>query len=45
MRPNEIKNIYGDNSLAKKQLSWDYNYSFFEILDLLIKEELSNEII
>lgn len=43
MRPNEIKNIYGDNSLAKKQLSWNYNYSFFEILDLLIMEELRNQ--
>jgi GDPmannose 4,6-dehydratase len=45
MRPNEIKNIYGDNSLAKKQLSWNYNLSFFEVLDLLIKEELRNQIL
>jgi GDPmannose 4,6-dehydratase len=45
IRPNEIKDIYGDNSLAREQLSWDYNYSFFEILDLLIEEELRNETI
>jgi GDPmannose 4,6-dehydratase len=45
IRPNEIKDIYGDNSLAKEQLSWDYNYSFFEVLDLLIEEELKNQTI
>ena len=27
-RPNEIKNIYGDNSKAKEILNWDYDYSF-----------------
>ena len=39
-RPSEIKEIYGDNSRAKKELKWDYNYSFFDVLDWLIDEEL-----
>ena len=41
-RPDDIANNYGDNSKAKKELSWEYNNSFFEILDLLIDEELRN---
>ena len=28
-RPNEIKNIYGDNSKAKNILDWNYNTSFY----------------
>jgi GDPmannose 4,6-dehydratase len=27
-RPNEIADIYGDNSFAKAKLGWDYTYSF-----------------
>lgn len=42
LRPNEIIDIYGDNSNAKQILSWDYSSSFFEILDLLIEEELAS---
>jgi GDPmannose 4,6-dehydratase len=41
-RPNEIEDIYGDNSKAKDILKWDYDMSFFEVLDLLIEEELKN---
>ncbi len=41
-RPNEIEDIYGDNSKAQQILDWDYNYSFFEILDILIDEEEQN---
>jgi len=41
-RPNEIEDIYGDNSKAKKLMDWNYNYSFFDILDVLIEEEISN---
>lgn len=37
-RPNEIKRIYGDNSKAKQYLNWEYNYSFFEVIDILIEE-------
>jgi len=38
-RPNEIKDIYGDASKAKRVLKWDYNVSFFDVLDMLIDEE------
>lgn len=41
-RPNEIEDIYGDNSIAKKKLNWNYNMSFFEVLDHLIEEHLEN---
>jgi len=40
-RPNEIEDIYGDNSKAKKVLDWDYGYSFFDVLDMLIDEEIN----
>jgi GDPmannose 4,6-dehydratase len=39
-RPAEINDIYGDNSDAKNILKWEYNTSFYEVLDLLINEEL-----
>ncbi|NCD10929.1 MAG: GDP-mannose 4,6-dehydratase [Epsilonproteobacteria bacterium] len=39
-RPNEIEEIYGDNSKAKEALNWDYDYSFFDVLDILIDEEM-----
>jgi len=41
-RPNEIEDIYGDNSKAKELLNWDYVFSFFEVLDILIDEEMKN---
>jgi GDPmannose 4,6-dehydratase len=41
-RPSEIIDIYGDNSKAKNTLNWDYDYSFFDVLDMLINEELEN---
>jgi len=41
-RPNEIEEIYGDNSKAKKYLKWDYEISFFDVLDILIDEEMRN---
>lgn len=41
-RPNEIEDIYGDNSKAKTVLNWDYDLSFFDVLDLLLGEELKN---
>jgi GDPmannose 4,6-dehydratase len=41
-RPNEIDEIYGDNSKSKKDLEWDYDNSFFDILDILIDEEMRN---
>ena len=39
-RPNEIKDIYGDNTKAKKELNWDNNLSFYEVIDILINEEI-----
>ena len=39
-RANEIENIYGDPSKAKVQLGWEYDISFFDVLDILIKEEI-----
>lgn len=42
-RPNEIQDIYGDNTKARTELNWDYNKTFFEVLDVIIKEELRNE--
>mgnify|MGYP001222855850 CR=1 FL=1 len=40
-RPNEIYDIYGDNTKAKEILKWDYNMSFYEVLDILLLEELN----
>ncbi|MBL4711244.1 MAG: GDP-mannose 4,6-dehydratase [Gammaproteobacteria bacterium] len=40
-RPNEIKDIYGDNSKARTILDWDYIDSFYDILDILIEKELA----
>jgi len=42
-RPNEIKNIYGTNEKARVELGWEYDKTFFDVLDLLIKEELGSE--
>jgi len=41
-RPNEIDEIYGDNSKAVEVLGWKYDYYFYDILDILIDEELRN---
>ncbi len=35
-RRADIEDIYGDNEKAKKELSWNYDYNFFEVLDILI---------
>lgn len=40
-RPAEIQDIYGDNS-AIKALGWKYDYTFFEVLDILMDEEEKN---
>jgi GDPmannose 4,6-dehydratase len=41
-RPTDINDIFGDNTKAKTQLGWEYNKSFFDVLDILMKEEESN---
>ncbi len=38
-RVNEINDIYGDASKAKKLLGWKYELSFWRVLDILIKDE------
>jgi len=38
-RPTDIEDIYGDNTKAKKILNWEYDRSFFDVLDILIAEE------
>jgi len=40
-RPAEIEDIYGDNSDIKA-LGWKYDYTFFDVLDILIDEEERN---
>jgi len=42
LRPNETYEIVGDNSKAIKELNWKYDYSFFEIIDILLHEEELN---
>lgn len=41
-RPTDIEDIYGAPYKAKVMLNWDYDLSFFEVLDLLLEEELEN---
>lgn len=41
-RPTDIKDMYGDNTKAKTILKWEYNKSFFDVLDILIEEEDKN---
>ncbi|WP_281637370.1 GDP-mannose 4,6-dehydratase [Flavobacterium marginilacus] len=40
LRPTDIDDIYGDNRPAKTKLGWEYNLSFYEVLDSLIQEEI-----
>lgn len=40
MRPTDIEDIYGDNIPAKTKLGWNYELDFYEVLDILIGEEL-----
>ncbi len=38
-RPNEIADIYGNSTKAKVQLGWEYDLSFFDVIDILMDEE------
>lgn len=40
IRPTDIEDIYGDNTPAKTKLGWKYDLDFFQVLDILIEEEL-----
>lgn len=42
LRPTDIEDIYGVPYKAKIKLNWNYNMSFYEVLDLLLEEELKN---
>jgi GDPmannose 4,6-dehydratase len=42
MRPTDIENIYGDNTKARRNLQWNYDMSFFDVIDILISEEIQN---
>lgn len=39
-RPAEIVDMYGDNTKAKSELGWQYDSTIFDVLDVLLKEEL-----
>ncbi len=41
-RPVDIEDMYGDNTKAKKIIGWEYNLDFFEVLDLIVEEEIKN---
>ena len=41
-RPAEIVDTYGDNTKAKSELGWQYNRTIFDVLDLLLEEELQH---
>ena len=41
-RPNEIDNLYGENSSSISNLKWSYDLNFLDVLDLLIDEEIKN---
>ena len=43
-RPTEIPEIYGNPKKAKDILGWKYEFSFKEVLDILIEEEQKNQI-
>ncbi len=42
-RPVEVSDIYGDNSKIKNNLNWNYDVSFFDVLDNLIAEEMAGQ--
>jgi GDPmannose 4,6-dehydratase len=44
-RPTEIMNNYGDNRKAKEKLGWKYDYTFYDVLDMILEEELENSAI
>lgn len=41
-RPTEIADIYGSSEKARQQLNWQYDISFFTVLDLIMEEEHIN---
>lgn len=41
-RPTEIRDIYGDSSKARNDLGWNYDLSFYDVLKILIEEEINS---
>jgi GDPmannose 4,6-dehydratase len=41
-RPTEIRDIYGSSEKAKRLFNWEYNISFYSILNKLMEEEQTN---
>ena len=41
-RPTDIQDIYGDNTKAVQKLGWKYDKTFYQVLDIMIEEELKN---
>lgn len=41
-RPAEIEDIYGDKTRIESRTGWVYQYNFYEVLDMLIREEMQN---
>lgn len=41
-RPSEISDIYGDNSKAKRELGWDYEMEFTDVLESILIEYQNN---
>ncbi|HVZ25718.1 MAG TPA: hypothetical protein VG842_06685, partial [Sediminibacterium sp.] len=42
-RPAEITDLYGNNTETRSVLQWNYDINFFDVLDLLVEEELKND--
>lgn len=42
-RPAEIEDMFGNNAKAKSELNWNYDLTIYQVLDLLIEEELKND--
>ncbi|MCB0645035.1 MAG: GDP-mannose 4,6-dehydratase [Saprospiraceae bacterium] len=40
-RPSEIPDIYGSPDLVKNELGWQYDMTVYEVIDLLLAEELT----
>lgn len=43
-RPTDIEDIYGDNRDAKNVLEWNYSLSFYDVLDIIIAEEILSRV-
>lgn len=39
-RISDIPDMYGDNAKTRQELGWEYDIDFFEVLDVIIEEEL-----